>query len=199
MQINISRKLYNLCPAVPRMLYEPHRVNRENMVSNIIKLLDSRRTLMVSGVHQYNVYKNSQIGKTYTIKTRLIPALRQKGLDVRYINISGLLVQWTKDSSGIFHFDDQYKIFNGHEDIVIVDEAHDIIPEIAASSALSVYADRNELSQKFWEEMNTIFKNNGKCIFVSAYHPLNDFYAIKLFDDTTSLVINSPVIELETR
>lgn len=204
MQTNKVSKLYNYCPAVPRMLYEPHKVNKKNIVSTIIRLTETHRTLMVSGRDKVNPENNSQIGKTSTIKNKLIPVLEQNGLSVKYLDIRDLRTKWLLNSS-LPYLEGQYKIFDKPKNITIIDEAHYIMPVTKAlmkyefnPSMPSVFAAGwNDLAVKFWAEVADLLQNNGKIIFVSCWHPLYNNYKYKEYNVTISLVINSPVIELK--
>lgn len=195
MQINEQSKLYGYCPAVPRMLYDPHKVNKSNMASTIIRLLETRQTLMVSGKDQGLNKENTQIGKTFVILRELIPALEQKGFEVEFVDIRDLKDKLPQKNFFSLDLKETDDIFESRKNIIIIDEIHYSMPVINDHPS---FFDK-ELATTFWSKVNALLRNNCKMIFISGWHPLCNYYKFKAFNDTISLVITSPVIELEAK
>lgn len=185
------------------MWYHPTQVWEENLTPAVIEHLDENPTVTVTGTSHRRWKENRKIGKTTTVKNRLVPKLRREGLTVSYLDLQKLMQRF--DQLGHTYFMFEHLLMRARKmrpaDVYVLDEIHHIFPY---KNGVTHYRTHDEIYRKavlaFWEMLSSHLEHGGKIVYVTAVHPFYSAYRNGAdVNAAMSTFFISPVIELSSR
>ena len=195
----VNNGLTPYCPALPMMGSQLIPVSQGELAPKALDLLRDKQAVVVSGRFHYDWKLNRQIGKTTTVKNRLIPRLRKAGHAVSYFNVQKVVEH--RDLVGFRQYDFAPLARRARTipeaDVYVLDEVQHTIP---FKDKIRAYGLRKEpyedAMMAIWDRLAGELERGARLILVTCCHPYDPAFEDSLYNSAMALFFTSPVLEL---
>lgn len=198
-------QLYPYCPALARMRYRPHLVERQGLVSKALELLKTNPAVVITGSDHEEFENNCVRGKT-TLAGELLQKVREGGQSALWVNLQAKV--WlaerdrdlaTKFSARDFQFfesEPTRRLRARTAEVCFIDEAQlgFLSPEEKYSARVKY---NNRYMFGFLKELAKLANQGMKFVFISSAHPLNPMLLGNRGSYEMINFFTAPVIELD--
>jgi len=199
----IENGMIKVCPALASISMARTIVKKDVLAEQLLKTLKGSNALVLTGPDTCDWRANSEIGKTYAVRNKVIPRLQQKGHNITYLSLQGFLLMIgdifsSLQVQGAVDFTDIKKLTNliGPDSIynhIFIDEAHHLLPTEAGQSK----SEFNQIRLQLWQAIEQSIKAGKKIVFITAWHPQYLFYRRCLTNQTINqYFFTAPTLEL---
>jgi|GEM_PF-6588531 len=197
----VNNSLTPYCPALPRMGWPAIRVPQSQVAPRAVELLRDNRAVVVSGQFRSKWDLNVQIGKSWAVEKRLIPALRKQGKAVTHENLRRIVEY--RDFLNFRKFDYAPLARTARKmqkaDVYVLDEVQYAIP---FKEEMRIHKLRRKPYEgpmmALWDRLAEALEDGAKFVFVSCGHPHDPLYEGSMLSSTMALFFASPVLEIRT-
>ncbi|MDD4179616.1 MAG: hypothetical protein PHH14_06190 [Candidatus Margulisbacteria bacterium] len=199
----IENGIIKVCPALALISMARTIVKRDALVEQLLKTLKGSNALVLTGPDTYDWQANSEIGKTYTVRNKVIPRLQQKGQNITYLSLQGFIrmigdIFSNLQVQGAVDFTSLEKITdligpNSSYNHIFIDEAHHLLPTETGQSK----SEFNQIRLQLWQAIEQSILAGKKVIFITAWHPQHHFYRRCLTNQAINqYFFTAPTLEL---